>query len=98
MWGGGPYGRYCAGGGLGVGGGVGAAAHAVLVRVEGAGLDGLGDEPAALGFLLRHAGQGFGGGGDVLVVVVDQICGVLTVHLAGRCLDLAPSGIQLLGR
>jgi len=35
---------------------------------------------------------------DEVVVVDDHITGVLTEHQAGRCLDMRPSGIQMLGR
>lgn len=35
---------------------------------------------------------------DEVVVVDDHITGVLTEHQAGRCLDMAPSGIRLRGR
>ena len=35
---------------------------------------------------------------DEVVVVDDHITGVLTEHQAGRCLDMAPSGIQMRGR
>lgn len=35
---------------------------------------------------------------DEVVVVDDHITGVLTEHQAGRCLDMRPSGIKLLGR
>ena len=35
---------------------------------------------------------------DEVVVVDDHITGVLTEHQAGRCLDMAPSGIQMSGR
>ncbi len=38
------------------------------------------------------------GHADEVVVVDDHITGVLTEHQAGRCLDMAPSGIQLRGR
>lgn len=35
---------------------------------------------------------------DEVVVVDDHITGVLTEHQAGRCLSMAPSGIQMRGR
>ena len=35
---------------------------------------------------------------DEVVVVDDHITGVLTEHQAGRCLDMAPSGIRMRGR
>ncbi len=35
---------------------------------------------------------------DEVIVVDDHITGVLTEHQAGRCLDMRPSGIQMLGR
>ena len=35
---------------------------------------------------------------DEVVVVDDHITGVLTEHQAGRCLDIAPSGIRIRGR
>ncbi len=35
---------------------------------------------------------------DEVVVVDDHITGVLTEHQAGRCLDMAPSGIRIRGR
>jgi hypothetical protein len=35
---------------------------------------------------------------DEVVVVDDHITGVLTEHQAGRCLDMAPSGIRIKGR
>ncbi|MES2281446.1 MAG: 6-hydroxynicotinate reductase [Pseudomonadota bacterium] len=35
---------------------------------------------------------------DEVVVVDDHITGVLTEHQAGRCLDMAPSGIKMRGR
>ena len=35
---------------------------------------------------------------DEVVVVDDHITGVLSEHQAGRCLGIAPSGIELLGR
>ena len=38
------------------------------------------------------------GHADEVVVVDDHITGVLTEHQAGRCLDMAPSGIQMRGR
>lgn len=40
----------------------------------------------------------FFGIADEVVVVDDHITGVLTEHQAGRCLDMRPSGIKLLGR
>ena len=35
---------------------------------------------------------------DEVIVVDDHITGVLTEHQAGRCLDMRPSGVKLLGR
>jgi hypothetical protein len=35
---------------------------------------------------------------DEVVVVDDHITGVLTEHQAGKCLDMAPSGIRMRGR
>jgi hypothetical protein len=35
---------------------------------------------------------------DEVIVVDDHITGVLTEHQAGRCLDMAPSGIRVRGR
>jgi len=49
---------------------------------------------AAVGIFARQ----FAGVADEVVVVDDHITGVLTEHQAGRCLDMAPSGIQMLGR
>jgi hypothetical protein len=46
----------------------------------------------------RHLRAQFAGVADEVVVVDDHITGVLTEHQAGRCLDMAPSGIQMLGR
>ncbi|WP_341887176.1 6-hydroxynicotinate reductase [Variovorax sp. YR752] len=49
---------------------------------------------AAVGIFARQ----FAGVADEVVVVDDHITGVLTEHQAGRCLDMTPSGIQMLGR
>ncbi|MFH0134061.1 6-hydroxynicotinate reductase [Variovorax sp. VaC1] len=49
---------------------------------------------AAVGIFARQ----FAGVADEVVVVDDHITGVLTEHQAGRCLDMSPSGIQMLGR
>jgi hypothetical protein len=49
---------------------------------------------AAVGIFARQ----FAGVADEVVVVDDHITGVLTEHQAGRCLDMAPSGIQMRGR
>ncbi len=49
---------------------------------------------AAVGIFARQ----FAGVADEVVVVDDHITGVLTEHQAGRCLDMPPSGIQMLGR
>ncbi len=49
---------------------------------------------AAVGIFARQ----FLGLVDEVVVVDDHITGVLTEHQAGRCLDMRPSGIKLLGR
>jgi 6-hydroxynicotinate reductase len=38
------------------------------------------------------------GRADEVVVVDDHITGVLTEHQAGRCLDMAPSGLKIRGR
>ncbi len=40
----------------------------------------------------------FFGQADEVVVVDDHITGVLTLHQAGRCLDMRPSGIRIRGR
>jgi hypothetical protein len=40
----------------------------------------------------------FAGEADEVVVVDDHITGVLTLHQAGRCLDMRPSGIKIRGR
>ena len=40
----------------------------------------------------------FYGLADEVVVVDDHITGVLTLHQAGRCLDMRPSGIKIRGR
>jgi hypothetical protein len=40
----------------------------------------------------------FFGQADEVVVVDDHITGVLTLHQAGRCLDMRPSGIKIRGR
>ncbi|RYF29925.1 MAG: 6-hydroxynicotinate reductase, partial [Comamonadaceae bacterium] len=49
---------------------------------------------AAVGIFARQ----FAGVADEVVVVDDHITGVLTQHQAGRCLDMAPSGIEMRGR
>jgi hypothetical protein len=49
---------------------------------------------AAVGIFARQ----FACVADEVVVVDDHITGVLTEHQAGRCLDMPPSGIQMLGR
>ena len=49
---------------------------------------------AAIGIFARQ----FFGLADEVVVVDDHITGVLTEHQAGRCLGMAPSGIELRGR
>ncbi len=49
---------------------------------------------AAIGIFARQ----FFGLADEVVVVDDHITGVLTEHQAGRCLGMAPSGIEMRGR
>jgi 6-hydroxynicotinate reductase len=49
---------------------------------------------AAIGMFAKQ----FFGWVDEVVVVDDHITGVLTEHQAGRCLDMPPSGIKVLGR
>lgn len=49
---------------------------------------------AAIGIFAKQ----FYGLADEVVVVDDHITGVLTEHQAGRCLDMARSGIQMRGR
>jgi hypothetical protein len=49
---------------------------------------------AAVGIFARQ----FSGVADEVVVVDDHITGVLTEHQAGRCLDMASSGIRMRGR
>jgi len=49
---------------------------------------------AAVGIFARQ----LAGHADEVVVVDDHITGVLTEHQAGRCLGMAPSGIQMRGR
>ncbi len=49
---------------------------------------------AAIGIFARQ----FFGVADEVVVVDDHITGVLTEHQAGKCLEMRPSGLKIIGR